>query len=160
MPKGVRKPVFGVGINDYPGTSSWMIDGVRFKCPLYRKWVSMLARCYKKEYLEIFPTYIGCSVSEEWKYFSNFRSWMEMQDWEGKEYEQNLDNQAYYHIHLSKDEYYYLSCILGHLVPAGKISKSLLDKVSLDELDCEDFDLVEFSGQPRESYQFKIKENK
>lgn len=43
---------------------------------------------------------------------------------------------------LSEDEYYYLSCILGHLVPAGKISKSLLDKVSLDELDCSDFDKV------------------
>jgi hypothetical protein len=59
-----------------------------------------------------------------------------------KEYEQNLDNQAYYHLHLSRDEFYYLSCILGHLVPAGKISKSLLDKVSLDELDCSDFDKV------------------
>ncbi|QGH72611.1 MAG: hypothetical protein [Myoviridae sp. ctThM1] len=67
---------------------------------------------------------------------------------------------SYYRLDLSQDEYYYLSCILGHLVPAGKISKSLLHKVSLDELDCEDFDLVEFSGQPRESYQFKIKENK
>jgi len=50
--------------------------------------------------------------------------------------------QACWHLQLTKDEYYYLSCILGHLVPAGKISKSLLDKVSLDELDCEDFDKV------------------
>lgn len=54
MPKGLRKPVFGVGINDYPGTSSWMINGVRFKCPLYRKWVSMLGRCYKEEYQAMF----------------------------------------------------------------------------------------------------------
>ena len=50
--------------------------------------------------------------------------------------------QAYWHLQLTKDEYYHLSCILGHLVPAGEISKSLLDKVSLDDLDCEDFDKV------------------
>lgn len=51
-----------------------------------------------------------------------------------------LPNQ--YQLVLSEKEYYYLSCILGHLVPAGSISKSLLDKVSLDDLDCEDFDRV------------------
>lgn len=47
-----------------------------------------------------------------------------------------------YQFVLSEEEYYYLSCILGHLVPAGEISKSLLDKVGLDDLDCEDFDKV------------------
>ena len=47
-----------------------------------------------------------------------------------------------YQLVLSEEEYYYLSCILGHLVPAGEISKSLLDKVGLDDLDCEDFDKV------------------
>lgn len=98
MPKGIRKPVFGVGINDYPGTSSWTINGVRYKCPFYRKWVSMLARCYKEEYLAEFPTYAGCSVSEEWKYFTNFRVWMEEQDWVGKELDKDIlvpDNKIY-----------------------------------------------------------------
>lgn len=47
-----------------------------------------------------------------------------------------------YQLLLSEEEYYYLSCILGHLVPAGEISKSLLDKVSNYDLDCEDFDKV------------------
>lgn len=50
-----------------------------------------------------------------------------------------------YRLVLSEEEYYYLSCILGHLVPTGDISKSLLDKVSLDDLDCEDFDRVVLS---------------
>ena len=90
MPKGLRKPVFGVGINDYPGTSSWMIDGKRFKCPLYNKWGSMLLRCYKEEHLERNPTYIGCSVSDEWIYFSNFRAWMIEQDWEGKQLDKDI----------------------------------------------------------------------
>ena len=48
-------------------------------------------------------------------------------------------------VNFTKEEYYYLSCILGHLVPAGEISKSLLDKVGLDDLDCEDFDKVVLS---------------
>ena len=43
---------------------------------------------------------------------------------------------------LSEEEYYYLSCILGNLVPSGNISNSLLDKVSLDGLDVDDFDKV------------------
>lgn len=50
-----------------------------------------------------------------------------------------------YQLVLSEEEYYYLSCILGHLVPAGEISKSLLDKVSLGDLDCEDYDRVVLS---------------
>lgn len=53
--------------------------------------------------------------------------------------------EAYWHLEFTEEEYYYLSCILGHLVPAGEISKSLLDKVSLDDLDCEDFDRVSLS---------------
>nr|DAH57236.1 MAG TPA: hypothetical protein [Caudoviricetes sp.] len=59
---------------------------------------------------------------------------------------------------LSKGEFYYLSCILGHLVPAGKISKSLLDKVSLDDLDCEDFDLIQFKGDEIGGYSITINE--
>lgn len=50
-----------------------------------------------------------------------------------------------YQLVLSEEEYYYLSCILSHLVPAGDISKSLLDKVGLDDLDCEDYDRVVLS---------------
>lgn len=47
-----------------------------------------------------------------------------------------------YQLVLSEKEYYHLSCILGHLVPVGEISKSLLDKVSLDDLGVDDFDKV------------------
>ena len=47
-----------------------------------------------------------------------------------------------YQLVLSEKEYYYLSCILGHLVPAGSISKSLLDKIGLDDLGVDDFDKV------------------
>ena len=30
------------------------------------------------------PTYTGCSVCDEWLTFSNFKRWMEKQDWQGK----------------------------------------------------------------------------
>ena len=60
-----------------------------------------------------------------------------------------------YQLVLSEEEYYYLSCILGHLVPAGDISKSLLDKISLNGLDCEDFDRVVLSCT-----EIKLVENK
>lgn len=36
------------------------------------------------------PTYIGCQVCDEWKVFSNFKAWMEQQDWEGKELDKDL----------------------------------------------------------------------
>ena len=68
--------------------------------------------------------------------------------------------QAYWHLQLTKEEYYYLSCILGHLVPAGEISKSLLNKVGLDDLDCEDFDLIQFKGDEIGGYSITINEGK
>lgn len=64
-----------------------------------------------------------------------------------------------YQLVLSEEEYYYLSCILGHLVPAGEISKSLLDKVSLDDLDVNDFDKIEFSGTSVGGHQIRINED-
>lgn len=71
---------------------------------------------------------------------------------------QQPQEQAYWHLQLSGEEYYYLSCILGHLVPAGKISKSLLDKVSTYDLDCSDFDLIQFKGDEIGGYSITINE--
>lgn len=68
--------------------------------------------------------------------------------------------QAYSNLQLTKEEYYYLSCILGHLVPAGKISKSLLDKVSLDDLSFKDFELIEFKGDQIGGYSITLNEDK
>ena len=66
--------------------------------------------------------------------------------------------QAYWHLELTKEEYYYLSCILGHLVPAGSVSNSLLDKVSTFQLDVDDFDLVRFKGDEIGGYSITINE--
>lgn len=40
-------------------------------------WSSMLTRCYNEVILEKCPTYIGCSVCDEWHNFQNFAKWHE-----------------------------------------------------------------------------------
>jgi len=94
------KMVFGVGINDadYAVQRVETIEYVNGKrkqrvvwvCPYYRAWKDMLQRCYSTKLQERFPTYKGCSVSEEWLRFSNFRRWMEKQDWEGMHLDKDI----------------------------------------------------------------------
>lgn len=47
----------------------------------------MLERCYASKQQK---GYIGCYVTEEWLTFSVFKSWMEQQDWVGKELDKDL----------------------------------------------------------------------
>lgn len=86
--KSVVKPtVYGVGINDADYvTQPYGPDGKRTICPFYRCWKNLLLRCYTDRD----PTYHDCTVSEEWFYFSTFKSWMEIQDWKGKELDKDL----------------------------------------------------------------------
>lgn len=95
-----KKLVYGVGIND----SDYIIskkktvgrDGRRLKqitvwtCPFYQSWIGMLRRCYSEIFHKKCPTYIGCSVCEEWLTFSNFKKWMETQDWGGKQLDKDI----------------------------------------------------------------------
>lgn len=86
---GKKGLVCGVGVNDadYPTAKEGIVDGKRvttWRCPYYTRWCAMLRRCYSKERLQAFPTYIGCSVCEEWLTFSNFRKWMASQNWEDR----------------------------------------------------------------------------
>jgi len=94
-----KKLVCGVGINDANYAvykyEAIEVDGVLKQnrvwiCPYYRTWTSMLNRCYSSKSQEIRPTYKGCSVSEEWLSFSNFRRWMEKQEWEGMQLDKDL----------------------------------------------------------------------
>lgn len=90
-----RRPIYGWGINDadYKVMVSKKINGVSkqvWKCPYYTKWFSMLNRCLSPKYQKDKVTYTNKSICEEWKYFSNFRAWMEKQDWEGKHLDKDL----------------------------------------------------------------------
>lgn len=77
-----RKLVCGVGVNDAP----YLIykRDPYWTCPYYSKWKAMLSRCYNAKTQERQKTYQGSEVCEEWLTFSNFKAWMETQDWEGK----------------------------------------------------------------------------
>ena len=93
------KLVFVIGINDADYvTQKWEtieVNGVQKKrlvwyCPYYRTWKGMLERCYSSKFQEKYPTYKGCSVPEEWLRFSNFKRWMEKQDFEGMHLDKDL----------------------------------------------------------------------
>lgn len=63
--------VCGVGINEkkYPT----QIDGKNIKA--YGIWLAMVTRCYNKKCQTKNPTYVGCSVSSNFKSFSYFYEW-------------------------------------------------------------------------------------
>ena len=44
-------------------------------CKIYTQWYSMIERCYSKKFHRINPTYIGCTVSDEFKDYSKWREW-------------------------------------------------------------------------------------
>lgn len=50
----------------------------------------MLKRSYCDKYKIKYPTYKYCIVYEGWYLFSNFKKWMEQQDWEGKQLDKDL----------------------------------------------------------------------
>lgn len=95
-----KKTVYGAGINDADYVvvkfeQLGYVDGKRrqktvWSCHYYQTWRKMLERCYSAKFQERNPTYKGCSVSEKWLTFSNFRRWMEYQDYEGKQLDKDL----------------------------------------------------------------------
>lgn len=87
---GKTSLVCGVGINDSDYITNPNNGGVRNICQYYRAWHSMLNRCYNKAYTARRPTYEICLVCEAWLTFSNFKAWMETQDWIGKELDKDL----------------------------------------------------------------------
>ena len=50
----------------------------------------MMMRCYNPISKGDKATYAGVSVCDEWLTFSNFKSWMKTQDWEGKQLDKDL----------------------------------------------------------------------
>lgn len=69
---GRRRMVFGIGVND---SNTAISKGGTRQDKDYYTWHGMLQRCYDKKFQQKHKTYIGCSVCEEWKYFSNFQKW-------------------------------------------------------------------------------------
>lgn len=87
--------LYGVGIKDvdYNVYKTGSVDGKRkvlWHCPFYKTWSRMLERCQSEKLHVKYPTYRGCSFISNWVYLSNFKAWMETQDWEGKQLDKDL----------------------------------------------------------------------
>lgn len=92
--------VYGIGINDadyITQKKEYYLDSNGKKkrrqvwfCPFYNTWTNLLERCYSTKSQKRNPTYEGCYVCDEWLTFSNFKSWMEQQDWKGKHLDKDL----------------------------------------------------------------------
>ena len=78
----MKKALYGVGVND--------VDYCVYSCPYYKKWHGMLSRAYSSKYHKRRPTYNSVVVCQDWHVFSVFRSWMILQDWEGKELDKDI----------------------------------------------------------------------
>lgn len=86
-----RTPIYGIGINDADYVIGYRdSQGKTYSCPYYETWRGMLERCYSQKFHERQPSYKGCTVYEPWKILSNFRKWMETQDWQDKTLDKDL----------------------------------------------------------------------
>lgn len=92
MPSQIKR-VFGIGINDARLIGDQPVSS-RYErtkdCPFYTAWSNMIERCYSAKYHERKPSYLGCSVTDEWIYFSNFMQWMKTQPWEGNTLDKDI----------------------------------------------------------------------
>lgn len=70
-----------VGINDVGKYQSHIRNENGKKVPTreYQTWTAMLNRCYSKNYHKTHPSYVGCSVSENFKSFQFFAEWCQNQ---------------------------------------------------------------------------------
>ncbi len=65
-----KRTYYGVGF----------IGGIEFKTKgnhskAYYRWRNMIARCYDSKTQELMPTYIGCSVCDDWHNYQNYSKW-------------------------------------------------------------------------------------
>jgi len=66
--------VHGVGI---VGEEVTKVNGKQ--CRVYGVWCAMIQRCYDEKFLQRHPTYKGCSVSDNFKYYPYFKDWYNRQ---------------------------------------------------------------------------------
>jgi hypothetical protein len=91
--------VYGFGVNDADYKVQIKerkeVDGkikevLIWQCPYHQRWKGILDRAYSPKWHKLYPTYVGCSVHEDWRYFSKFKAWMIVQEWEGKHLDKDL----------------------------------------------------------------------
>lgn len=115
--------VYGVGKNDADYSVVRKIGGKRVWCPFYKTWLHMMERAYSTNFKAKRLTYKDVSVCEEWLTFSNFKAWMEQQDWEGKELDKDIlvvGNKVY-----SPDACCFVTRVVNMFVVESKASRGI-----------------------------------
>lgn len=87
-----HKTVYGLG---YYGVGNYTARINNTKTEEYIKWFSMFFRCYDEKYHKKQPTYIGCSVSEDFLNFQNFAQWYNAVKYDSK-YQLEIDKDLLY----------------------------------------------------------------
>lgn len=90
-----KAKLYGVAVNDanYPVVRHEIVGGkqmIVWRCEFYTRWYGMIRRCYSGNMPKKLAKYNECSVHPDWFLFSNFKSWMEKQDWQGKQLDKDL----------------------------------------------------------------------
>lgn len=81
-----KNKIFGVAIFDYNN----IIKKNTIEYKSYTVWYSMIRRCYSYIYQKNKPTYEGCTVCDEWLYFSNFKKWFDENYIEGFQLDKDI----------------------------------------------------------------------
>lgn len=76
---GNRKLLYGFGINDADYVIRTRENGKCVICPYYQRWISVVQRSNDAKEKLRKPTYVECYTSLDWKYFSDFRTWLDKQ---------------------------------------------------------------------------------
>lgn len=94
------KLIYGVGINDlgYKVSRHESFidkDGNKktrcvWTCPFYQTWLEMLRRGFSEKEKKRHPKYKNVTVCDEWLSASNFKSWMEKQEWKGLDLDKDI----------------------------------------------------------------------
>ncbi|STO12725.1 AP2 domain [[Flavobacterium] thermophilum] len=82
------KTVYGIG---YIGEGVYKPYENGKPSPQYSTWTGMLERCYSDKLYKRYPTYMGCSVAEEWHNFQNFSKWYDENYYEVDDEKMELD---------------------------------------------------------------------
>lgn len=92
------------------------------KTKQYIKWTNMIKRCYSEKYHQTKLSYKDCTISEEWKTFSNFKTWFDANYIDG--YELDKDLKVKCNKHYSKETCLfiprYLNSFLSNKTPHHK----------------------------------------
>ena len=83
-----EKSVFGIG---YLGEGKYKASKNGKVTKEYNTWQHMINRCYDTKYHTKYPTYIGCTVAEEWHNFQNFAEWYDKNYYEIPGQKMHLD---------------------------------------------------------------------